>query len=119
MDTGNAMDSSIEVHGVYTDALGSKVLTDSMGSPVTEIAALEGGVLEGRASVAADASVMQSSDSDLRFQMTRGPGGFWQDVHLADYDLSLRFMFLPARQKAGQTFFIGTRESYTSRLFPT
>ena len=47
MGKGIRMDSSIEVHGVYADALGSKILTDSMGSPVTEIAALEGGVLEG------------------------------------------------------------------------
>ena len=54
---GNGMDISIEVYGVYADALGSKVLTDSMGSPVTEIAALEGGVLEGRAPGAIDASL--------------------------------------------------------------
>ncbi len=101
---GNGMDSSIEVHGVYADALGSKILTDSMGSPVTEIAALEGGVLEDRARVAADASVMQSSDSDLRFQMTRGPDGFWQDVHLADYDLSLPVHVFTGSAKAGQTF---------------
>lgn len=102
--TGNGMDSSIEVHGVYADALGSKILTDSMGSPVTEIAALEGGVLEGRAPGAIDASVMQSSDSDLRFQMTRGPGGFWQNVHLADYDLSLPVHVFTGSAKAGQTF---------------
>lgn len=87
------------IHGVYAKR-GDSVDENASGNtsvPVepNERVAANGGVSE---------SMLQSSDSALRFQMVWDSQGFYQDIQLSDYGLSLPVHVFTGSAKSGQTF---------------